>query len=286
MIRDIKELDDKSQRMRVTWDKANNYFNTFSGDLLEVADALSSGRYGNDWTLSKWLLIKVGIFERSTLTILKAHQNALADDQREKLAARERERARERAAAQAAAEAAAREAAATRARERAAALAAAAEARAQRERERQAREAEKKRQKAAAASRTSYKKRRDAATAAAREAARKAAEEAARKAAAKAAQAAAQTNPRLGVLLAECAQIEKTSRVELGRRYAEMREIVEAQHAGINPATGEPWLWDAWREVLLQRSWRDTHDCIAQFMQFVNDDSDNVVPIRPANRAN
>jgi hypothetical protein len=35
------------------------------------------------------------------------------------------------------------------------------------------------------------------------------------------------------------------SRIELGRRYPEMQEIVNNKQAVINPETGKPWFWGA-----------------------------------------
>jgi len=98
-------------------------------------------------------------------------------------------------------------------------------------------------------------------------------------------------NPRVKILLAECQEIEKTSRVELGRRYAELQNIVNSGHLGKNPATGRTWSWTTWAELHIQRTRRDIYNCIVEFgNSFPNPHesnvNNNIVPLsRPPNSA-
>jgi flagellar biosynthesis GTPase FlhF len=82
----------------------------------------------------------------------------------------------------------------------------------------------------------------------------------------KAAAADAIENPRVKILLAECQEIEKTSRIELGRRYAELQDIVNSGQLGKNPATGRAWAWTTWAEKYIEKSRSDIHRCITEFV--------------------
>jgi hypothetical protein len=85
------------------------------------------------------------------------------------------------------------------------------------------------------------------------------------------------TNPDLVRLLGECEGIEATSRVELGRRYAEMKDIVQRQQAGRN-VHGHFWTWGGWCEVNIERSRKDIWRCIEEFVASChNSQSENVV---------
>lgn len=273
MIDDIKELDDLAHRMGVMWDKANNFYVSFAGDLLKVSEALQSSRYGNDWTLAKWLFVKAGMFEKPIMMILKAHQNAIAEEDREKLEMIERDRKHAVRAAKEEARIAAAKATAIKTVEREVARIAAETAAAEKaEADRVAKEArdkaERDSQKEKGKERKrvrdrDYRKRRNAATAKAR---------------ASAAVLATAENPRLNALLSECYQLERLTRVELGRRYAEMQEIVNNRRAGLNRMTNKPWFWGAWCEAHIKRSRQDVGKCIKDFLSHSCDKtSDNVV---------
>lgn len=98
-------------------------------------------------------------------------------------------------------------------------------------------------------------------------------------------------NPRVKVLLAECQEIEKTSRCELGRRYAELQEIVNSGQLGKNPATGKAWAWTTWAEQHIEKSRVDIYKCIRDFVASCNNFQEenvdnNVVHLtRPAGAA-
>lgn len=92
-------------------------------------------------------------------------------------------------------------------------------------------------------------------------------------------------NPRIKILLAECNEIEKTSRFELGRRYAELQELVQSGQVGKNPATGKLWAWNSWAEQHIQRDRSDIYKCIMEFVALCNNEHNggvdtNIVPIR------
>jgi hypothetical protein len=44
--------------------------------------------------------------------------------------------------------------------------------------------------------------------------------------------------------------IEQTSRVELGRRYAELKYLIRQKQLGNNPKTGHKWSWRAWTAIV------------------------------------
>lgn len=282
MIKDISELDDLGNRMRVMWRKANNFYTSFAGDLLNVREALQSGEYGDDWNITKWLALKAGLFESTVIAVLKAHQNALADEEREKLVVAERER---KQAIQAEKEAEKRDRAekrAVRAAERASAAAAVQARKDERAAKIAADKAEAKRLAANEANRKSRQKKREKEQQAKREEAeRKDAERAA------AAQAVIDRNdspsPRLEVLLSECRVVFRTSRIELGRRFVEMKYLVETFRAGINLDTGKPWTWEEWRADKLQEWSRATvYRYISEFVSERDKNGYNVVPFMSA----
>lgn len=285
MIYDINELDDRAQRMKVCWDKANNFYNTFAGDFLETAKALQSGRYGNDWTVAKWLFIKIGVWEKSVLALLKAHQNTLAGEQREMIEAAKKEQQRKNAEERQAKRLAAAQAKARRAAEKAqeqqAKVVAEAQAKALREADQQAREeqkklaeAEQKRTRKNANSRKNYAQRRKTALAASQTAAKATTEQAM-------IAVVHSANPRAAILLKECVEIERTNRIELGCRYAELQQLCSDKQLGVNPETGKPWFWGAWCKENIKRSRRDIARCILEFLGHnvpKNSEPENVVP--------
>lgn len=67
-------------------------------------------------------------------------------------------------------------------------------------------------------------------------------------------------------LLAECRTIEATSRVELGKRYAEMKREVDEQRVGLN-SDGKSWSWNQWSAVYIERSRSDIWKCIEEYEQ-------------------
>jgi flagellar biosynthesis GTPase FlhF len=272
VIHDIADLDDIGQKLRVTWKKANDFMASFARDYFIVAQELKSGKYGNDWNMAKWSAHKIGVFESSIVRRLKAHADALADDERQERDRIEAEQQRAKRIERQAQQAEKEQKRQRRAVEQAEAVAAKAVKQEADAAAKEAREDERKRQKRNATSRKSYRERRDAANAVAKVAATD--------------NSLSTLNPRLDVLLAECKHIEKISRIERGRRYAEMQEIVNKRQAGNNPATGKRWFWGAWCKTHIQRSERDIGKCIAEFIGHnalkLNDD--NVVPLVGAGR--
>jgi len=256
MIHDIKELDDIAHRMGVMWDKANNFYVSFTGDLLAVKTALESGRYGSDWTLAKWLFIKAGMFQKPIFTVLKAHQNSMAEEHREKLALADRDRQlvvrEDKVAEKRAARLTAAQARVVASQQR---LEIAQAEQKARELERDIRIA----QKAALAAVKEPSRRRKPKPKPNR-----------RKPAVKAKIAVAvstEVNPRLAALLVECSYFEKDNRTALGRRYVEMKDIVtNKKQAGIDPSTGNRWFWEAWCKAHIEgRGPRDIRKCMEAY---------------------
>jgi hypothetical protein len=70
---------------------------------------------------------------------------------------------------------------------------------------------------------------------------------------------------RLAELLSECEKIETLNRVELGRRYSAMKDIVKNKQAGCNLG-GKHWGWVEWASTYIKRSRQDIHKCIQEFV--------------------
>ncbi len=260
---DIAELDDDAHQLRVTFGKMINLFRTFIRQYIAVGKKFADGRYGPDWTFNKWLIKKArlnpfgggrsgmlgGILDEvyeaidekrindaqvknsiGIEAVCETFWSTLTSDQREDLDELSGEKARREKAEREKAEAPARK------REQA--------------RERRA----------------------NAKAAAAREAAR-AAERAARMAARKAAMervAAGPDNTELRRLLAELASLEKRSRIELGRIYLAMQEIVDTQQAG-KDEFDRPWTWVNWAAQYIKRSRSSIKQCIADYTKSLLD---------------
>jgi hypothetical protein len=96
MIYDIRDLDDAGQRLRVSFAKAGNYWNTFAQDFFRIRDEFAAGKYGSDWTFARWLALKAGLFEESTLAMLRAHEGALAAAERAQVRSAQDEKRRDR----------------------------------------------------------------------------------------------------------------------------------------------------------------------------------------------
>src|SRR5262245_55227398 len=60
MIRDIAELDDHAHSLKVKWDKARNFINTFALEFFEVKEIVDSGVYGGRWRNDVWILLNMG----------------------------------------------------------------------------------------------------------------------------------------------------------------------------------------------------------------------------------
>jgi hypothetical protein len=250
MIYDIRDLDDTGQRLRVSFAKAGNYWNTFAQDFFRIRDEFAAGKYGSDWTFARWLALKAGLFEESTLAMLRAHEGALAAAERAQVRAAQDEKRRDRAIAAAINQTAAinkRAAATLRQQDKQRAVAAKAEAKA-----------------------------RTAATAG-------------RRGRTKRMRAWLMRNPPQDLecarLLNLCAGT--TDPAELGRLYAELRERIRTHRIGRNPH-GDPWSWRTWVDVYiehspngrLKRCYDAVMDCILRHKASENLTSENPPPIR------
>jgi hypothetical protein len=60
MTRDISEIDDLANEVKVCIAKADNYADTARQKIAEVAAPLEAGEFGG-WTVSRWLLMRVGL---------------------------------------------------------------------------------------------------------------------------------------------------------------------------------------------------------------------------------
>jgi hypothetical protein len=105
MIRDIAELDEQAQYIRVMWRKAHNYHISLARAVAAAKSKLDAGEYGDDWTSERWLLRKAGLFENQLIKMMLVYGKQLASIEKEKLQAALDEKAREKQHASAAAKA-------------------------------------------------------------------------------------------------------------------------------------------------------------------------------------
>jgi len=85
-MKDISELDQSARRLRVSWDKANNYYSSFSQLFLEIQAEFKTGVYGSEWTFVSWLGRRAGLSEDQCLKQMKNFANVIAGDSNEKVA--------------------------------------------------------------------------------------------------------------------------------------------------------------------------------------------------------
>jgi hypothetical protein len=235
MIYDIRDLDDTAQRLNVAFAKASNYWNTFAQDFFRIRAEFAAGKYGSDWTFARWLALKAGLFEESTLAMLRAHEGALAAAERAQVRAAQDEKRRDRAIA-----AAINKTTAINKR-------------------------------AIAALRQQDKQKVAAAKA---EAKSRAAKTAGRRGRAQRMRTWLTRNPphdlECARLLNLCAGI--TDPAELGGLYAELRKRIHTHRIGRNPH-GDPWSFRTWVDVYiehspnrrLRRSYKEVMDCIVRY---------------------
>jgi hypothetical protein len=79
---DISELDQRANYVRVTWNKMINYAGTFARELQELEREFSSGKYGPEWTFSRWLGVKCGMSLRTTYRRLEQVNRVASDEPR------------------------------------------------------------------------------------------------------------------------------------------------------------------------------------------------------------
>lgn len=87
-------------------------------------------------------------------------------------------------------------------------------------------------------------------------------------------------NPYLAELVIKARGIVKTSRVDCGHLYAEMKRAVQAGEAG-NDEFGKKWRWTRWATLHIDRSVRDIDQCIVEFRRSISEtqNTDNVVTL-------
>jgi len=86
--------------------------------------------------------------------------------------------------------------------------------------------------------------------------------------------------------LNNCIQIERKSRIDLGREYAALKELADKRLLGKNPR-GKPWLFKPFCDAYIARSYRDVNRCIEEYNQSMVESgtscpmsqSENVVPL-------
>jgi len=274
MIRDIKELDDIGHRLRVTWAKANNFYGTFAHSYLEVCKRLEKGEYGSDWTTARWTVLKVGVFQETVIAILKAHQRALANEQRQTIA--EAEAAQRQAKAAERAETAARNAA------KKAAVAAAKATAAEPDIVRKIK-VYLKREKVDGEVISGLD------TLLTEPQTKQQAKRKTRRGGGRHAQPTKPVKPRPEDAEA-AAWIEASERaltlgrVEAGEYYLKLREKVKAKQAGKDPRTNQAWGWKAYVEQYVPRSLRDVNRCIKEFRTSCPDSSQTDTVIKFPNK--
>jgi hypothetical protein len=81
----IEELADIAQQIKVSWQKANNYYRTFTTILLETKRKFAGNPYGSEWTFDNWLLWKTGLIEDQVLRQLNNHLKIIAAAERQEI---------------------------------------------------------------------------------------------------------------------------------------------------------------------------------------------------------
>lgn len=61
-----------------------NYVSTFSREFIAIEEQFKSGKYGPEWTFSRWLGVKCGISHRTTYRMIEQIHRVSSDDQRER----------------------------------------------------------------------------------------------------------------------------------------------------------------------------------------------------------
>jgi hypothetical protein len=92
----IEELDDKVQLMRVSWKKAFNYHNNLARTLLEARALIESGRFGPEWTLSRWMSLRCGLNLDQLVKMILVYSKLMNSEDREALEDHKERAARER----------------------------------------------------------------------------------------------------------------------------------------------------------------------------------------------
>lgn len=280
-MRDIEELDDTAQLMRVSWRKAHNYYATFARTFVETKAKLDSGEYGPEWTMQRWMIRKAGMFEDQVIRQMAVFLRAVAADEREMI---EQENKRIKEEKRAAAE--------KEKQEKAAAKAIKDQEKKKLEEEnrlkKQAEEVEKERQREILRVQHEARRKRQ-------EEEQKAALKAKKKAAAVKEKKVITLpkdgpSPEAHTLLAECAAIEKTSRIELGKRYVALKKRVDSRMEG-KDANGRWWKWGAWSAAYIHgrglrsiemymKAFRDSED-LSSHVSNTFSQEENVVHFRP-----
>ena len=83
MIYDIKDRDADAHRMKVCFQKMDNFLRTFALDYFRMEQEFANSKYGSEWPFRRWLLLKVGVSEDTAHTLFKARERALAGEERE-----------------------------------------------------------------------------------------------------------------------------------------------------------------------------------------------------------
>jgi len=81
---DIAELDVVVRDILTTWNKTINYAASFTVKFQELEGQFASGRYGPEWTFSRWLIVKCGMSHRTCCRIILHLNRQASDEQRER----------------------------------------------------------------------------------------------------------------------------------------------------------------------------------------------------------
>jgi hypothetical protein len=91
MPKDIAELDEMANKLRVLWRKAHNYHLTFAHEFLKTKKLFDAGDYGMmtetlPWTSDRWLIFKAGLVEKQIVKMMLVYGKILMQsDDREEL---------------------------------------------------------------------------------------------------------------------------------------------------------------------------------------------------------
>ncbi len=225
---DIAELDDEAHQLRVTFGKMLNFFRTFIRQYIATDNQFKDGRYG--WTFEEWVI------KKARLNPYGGHSGFMADIAEEidqhKLGGAKVEPIGIKTVTKAFASALTSDQVEHLFADE-------------------------------IALRAKLRREREEAPARKREQAREAARHRRAKQRLEKMKAAGPENPELRRLLVAERVAVQTNRIERGRLYTRMKEIVDAQEAGQNEYH-KYWTWTQWAQAFIRRN-RSVAQCIAAY---------------------
>jgi membrane protein involved in colicin uptake len=81
----IDELDDDANKLVVLWKKTLNFAASYDETYQQIQNKIKSGQYGPEWYMERWLVVKCGLTERSSLRMIREFHKMMAEDRREEI---------------------------------------------------------------------------------------------------------------------------------------------------------------------------------------------------------